>query len=136
MWSFPGRTHWLGNEDSEPVKTASGTFYPLPMVTVAEMDKLLAPSGTSVASFDRILAPGGTAVESEHHLPTGRTAPVGTSVDLAVVISARLIERQQVLRQSNTCKIGDTHYEGRREPLLFLYPNISFIRFYYRLAIS
>ena len=47
-------------------KTESGTFYPLPMVTVAEMDKLLAPGGTSVASFDKILAPGGTAVESDY----------------------------------------------------------------------
>ena len=46
-------------------KTASGTFYPLPMITVAEMDKLLASSGASVASFDKILAPGGTAVESD-----------------------------------------------------------------------
>lgn len=55
-----------GGEYPEPVKTASGTFYPLPMLTVAEMDKLLAPGGTSVASFDKILAPGGTAVESEH----------------------------------------------------------------------
>ena len=53
------------NENFEPVKTASGTFYPLPMMTVAEMDKLLAPGGTSVASFDKILAPGGTAVESD-----------------------------------------------------------------------
>lgn len=64
-FSLVAPTGW-GNENSEPVKTASGTFYPLPMVTVAEMDKLLAPGGTSVASFDRILAPGGTAVESEH----------------------------------------------------------------------
>ena len=53
-------------EAVEPVKTASGTFYPLPMVTIAEMDKLLAPGGTSVASFDKILAPGGTAVESDY----------------------------------------------------------------------
>ena len=54
------------SEDSEPIKTASGTFYPLPMMTVAEMDKLLAPGGTSVASFDKILAPGGTAVEGDY----------------------------------------------------------------------
>ena len=58
-----------GNNDSvrgRAVKTASSTFYPLPMMTVAEMDKLLAPGGTSVASFDKILAPGGTAVESDY----------------------------------------------------------------------
>ena len=54
------------HEDFEPVKTASGTFYPLPMIDVASMDKLLAPGGTSVASFDKILAPGGTAVESDY----------------------------------------------------------------------
>ena len=58
-----------GNNDSvrgRAVKTASGTFYPLPMMTVAEMNKLLAPGGMSVASFDKILAPGGTAVESDY----------------------------------------------------------------------
>ena len=54
------------SKDFEPVKTASGTFYPLPMIDVASMDKLLAPGGTSVASFDKILAPGGTAVEGDH----------------------------------------------------------------------
>ena len=50
----------------KPTKTATGTFYPLPMIDVASMDKLLAPGGTSVASFDKILAPGGTAVESDY----------------------------------------------------------------------
>ena len=49
-----------------PTKTPTGTFYPLPMIDVASMDKLLAPGGTSVASFDKILAPGGTAVESDY----------------------------------------------------------------------
>ena len=48
------------------MKIALGTFYPLPMMTVAEMDNLLAPGGTSVASFDKILAPGGTTVESDY----------------------------------------------------------------------
>ena len=47
-------------------ETASGTFYPLPMITVAEMDKLLPLAGTSIASFDKILAPSGTAVEDDH----------------------------------------------------------------------
>ena len=49
-----------------PTKTPTGTFYPLPMIDVASMDKLLAPGGTSVASFDKILAPGGTAIDSDH----------------------------------------------------------------------
>ena len=53
-------------------KTASGTFYPLPMMTVAEMDKLLPPGGTSVASFDNVLVPGGTPLKAKTSLPTNR----------------------------------------------------------------
>ena len=55
-----------GNIRCKPTKTPTGTFYPLPMIDVASMDKLLAPGGTSVASFDKILAPGGTAVKSDY----------------------------------------------------------------------
>ena len=35
----------------KPTKTPTGTFYPLPMVDVASMEKLLAPGGTNLTAF-------------------------------------------------------------------------------------
>ena len=35
----------------KPTKTPTGTFYPLPMVDVASMEKLLAPGGTTLTAF-------------------------------------------------------------------------------------
>ena len=65
-WEITPSTDTGADTECTPTKTPTGTFYPLPMMTVAETDKLLAPGGISVASFDKILAPGGTAVESKH----------------------------------------------------------------------
>lgn len=57
------------------------------MVTVAGMDKLLAPGVTGMASFDKILALGGTTVESDYQF-ADREDESGGEVDRVATSTA------------------------------------------------